>query len=309
MDTNGHAEDMSKKMDVYKSVTVLPDWMDREYVGGVLKDCEKDPSLELLDYKIVSATKPGDNFASIALRLKATYSTKGKEVKKSFIVKVEHYEEGFKKEIMSEAVLFETEISVYTKTIPEMQRLIKEVDPEETIAPPVSYYNLKPYKVMFIDDISPEFIMSERQLNFDESVEIFKKIATFHALSFYMGEDHAPMKTYTDGFISSRIQGTNAFLGQNIQLFAETIAEWGPEMKAIADKLEALKPTVFQKLLKLFQANDAAGYNVLNHGDFHIKNILFRNQEQFAKSTDTTRLVRRDGGIVNSFQLNKLTSD
>lgn len=92
--------------------------------------------LQLIDYRLVSATKPGDNFASVALRLYATYSSKGVEEKKSFIVKIEPFEDGFKKDALKDTILFETEISMYTKTIPEMQRLIHNIDKDEVLAPP-----------------------------------------------------------------------------------------------------------------------------------------------------------------------------
>lgn len=93
----------------------------------------------MLQHSLVSATKPGDNFASIALRLRATYSTKGTEKTQSFIVKIEAYKEGFQKDAVSERVLFETEIAMYTHILPEMQRLIHEIDPKETLAPPWAF--------------------------------------------------------------------------------------------------------------------------------------------------------------------------
>lgn len=222
--------------------------------------------------------------------MKGTYSTNGKDITKSFIIKVEHYEEGFKKEMMAEAALFETEILMYTQTIPEMERLIKEVDPNESIAPPVSYSNLKPYKIIFIDDISPEFFMAEKPLDFEQSLVVFEKIATFHALSFFMGEDHEPMKNYKYGFVGDHLEKGSAFLVQTMMQVARNVAEWGGQMKVAGEKLLALESTLFAKLRKIFNKNDS--YNVLNHGDFHIKNILFRNQAEYAKSGDEARLVR-----------------
>lgn len=89
----------------------------------------------MISHLIVNATKPGDNFASIALRLRATYKAGGKEETQSFIVKVEPYKEGIQKDMLIDTLLFETEISLYSQVIPEMQRLIMEVDPKEVLAP------------------------------------------------------------------------------------------------------------------------------------------------------------------------------
>lgn len=328
MESNGTTVTSEPKLDMYKAVTDPPQWLTKAYIEKALKDSEKDPSLkvrsiihllcdqlwnniddktisyQLSDYRIVAATKPGDNFASVALRLRASYHTKGKDISKSFIIKVEHYEEGFKKEAMADAVLFETEIAMYTKTIPEMQRLIREVDADEIIAPPISYSNLKPYKIVFIDDISPEFIMSEKPLDFEESLLVFEKIASFHALSFFMGEDHEPMQQYTSGFISSHLEKTSSFLVQTMMAVGRVIAQWSDQMKVAGEKLQALEPTIFKKLMKLFVKNDLTGYNVLNHGDFHIKNILFRDQANYGKAVDKTRLVRQ---LVDCYIYRSLT--
>lgn len=94
----------------------------------------------MISHLIVNATKPGDNFASIALRLRATYKAGGKteeeeKVTQSFIVKVEPYKEGIQKDMLIDTQLFNVEISMYSQVIPEMQRLIMEVDPKEVLAP------------------------------------------------------------------------------------------------------------------------------------------------------------------------------
>lgn len=117
-------------------------------------------------------------------------------------------------------------------------------------------------------------------------------MATFHALSMVMGEDHKPMTTYTDGFVSSHLEGKSDFIVENVMIFAQTIAEWGPEMKIAATKLFALGPKIFEKLKNVFAKNQITGYNVLNHGDFHIKNILFKdNNGMIGDSSQFVSLV------------------
>lgn len=230
------------------------------------------------DYLIVSATKPGENFASIALRLKATYTSRAKEHTKSFIVKVEPYEEGFRKDVLLQRPLFESEISMYTKTLPEMQRLLEEIYPGEKLAPSAPYSSLKPNKIIFISDISPEFVMSEEMMDYDLSLEVFSKMAKYHAASVVLGEEHEPMATYREGFISNNIGALkDLFLG-NMTLCAKAIAGMGPQMELVSQKLIEAIPTMYEKLVRVFEKNVKEGYNVLTHGDYHIKvwNELFR---------------------------------
>lgn len=50
METNGNpAVDPSAKVDMFKSFTGPPEWMDREYIHQVLKESEKDTSLKVSD--------------------------------------------------------------------------------------------------------------------------------------------------------------------------------------------------------------------------------------------------------------------
>lgn len=304
----------NQNFDMFRAFTGPPAWMTRKYIEDVMKDVEKDPALkvrdsiymvinirvqmvirsvfQLQDYRIVSATKPGDNFASIALRLKATYTSRAKESTKSFIIKIETYEEGFRKEVLKHRPIFESEISMYSKTLPEMQRLLQEIYPAEVLAPPVAYSALKPNKIIFIGDISPEFAMSEEMLNYEQALEVLSKIGKYHAASVFLGEEHEPMSTYREGFISENTDGMMGFFLGNMSICANAIAGWGPEMELVSKKLLEAIPTMSEKLKRVFNKNETEGYNVLTHGDFHIKNIMFRNQKDFPNSLDGSRLVR-----------------
>lgn len=89
-----------------------------------------------MDYSIGSATKPGDNFASVALRVRTSFAGKNGEIQRAaFVLKVEPYEEGMKKDALSNTRLFETESSMYSQTLPEMQRLLRNIKDDETFAP------------------------------------------------------------------------------------------------------------------------------------------------------------------------------
>lgn len=93
-------------------------------------------SIQISEYVIKPATKPGDNYASIVFRIKATYVTRG--VTKSdamFILKVEPFLEGLRKDSVGGLFLFDTETKMYSDTLPEMHRLLRAIGDDEIIAP------------------------------------------------------------------------------------------------------------------------------------------------------------------------------
>lgn len=160
---------------------------------------------------------------------------------------------------------------------------------------------MKPHKIMFIDDISPEFKMSDTPVTFDNAVKVFEKIAKFHALSFYMADNNVSFDQFNEGFISDKIGPMAGAIEMLFNVLAGCVKEWDGPMEAVSQKLVALSPMLYPKLLKLFAPNPR-GYNVLNHGDFHIKNILFR---ETGGKADDVRLVSGICGCKSS-EISKL---
>lgn len=151
---------------------------------------------------------------------------------------------------------------------------------------------------MFIDDISPEFRMTDKPLTFESSVKVFEKIAKFHALSFFMADNNVCFDQFNEGFISDKIGPMAGAIEALFNVLASRVKGWGGSMETVSQKLVALSPMMYPKLLKIFAPNPR-GYNVLNHGDFHMKNILFREKEN-GKVGD----VRLVSGIFSSFVVN-----
>ena len=70
------------------------------------------------------------------------------------------------------------------------------------------------------------------------------------------------------------------FIGINFGFVSEFAKEWKDEPE-IAEKLELLKDSYLEKLRKVFTPNrEVRGYNVLNHADFHYKNLMFKRNEE-----------------------------
>lgn len=65
-----------------------------------------------------------------------SYKTRGlTKVEVPFIVKVDPFVDGVQKQMMGDGCQFETEIAMYNKTLPEMQRLLKSIGDDEILAP------------------------------------------------------------------------------------------------------------------------------------------------------------------------------
>jgi hypothetical protein len=83
----------------------------------------------------VAGANKGDNLASVILKANVTYTSLADALfHRSLIMKVPHFQEGFKKDVMDTGI-FDTEIKMYTEILPEMQRLLKEADDDVTFGP------------------------------------------------------------------------------------------------------------------------------------------------------------------------------
>lgn len=222
-------------------------------------------------------TKPGDNFIGVIFRLVVAFESRGVVKSESFIIKIEAFLDGTKKEMVANRPYFETEGGMYLEVLPVMQELLKNIGDTEILAPGLIHYNSNP-KILIFKDIAPEgFDMCRMPVPFEKAAQIAVKLGKFHALSYFLKEEQGDtrIETFTNGmFIEKNILDW-AFMEQNLTVIIQLMREWGHE--AIAEKLDVLKPHFLNKLLEIYKAQPKGeGLNVLNHGDFHIRNMMFR---------------------------------
>ena len=66
---------------------------------------------------------------------------------------------------------------------------------------------------------------------------------------------------------------------EGIEVFSDVVSDW-PGFEEYSPKLKEFSKNYHEKALKTYSPNTTNGYNVLNHGDFHNKNILVKKIDQ-----------------------------
>lgn len=133
--------------------------------------------------------------------------------------------------------------------------------------------------------------MQHMPVGFEKASLVAKKLGKFHALSWYLNyqqpEDNL-LKSFRDGFFSEKLMKNWDFIITNMNALCELTQEWG--MDLVAEKLKALRPHFVEKLMKVYLPNPT-GLSILNHGDFHIRNLLFRYDQQDPSTYDAIYCV------------------
>lgn len=178
--------------------------------------------------------------------------------------------------MMGDIPLFETEIEMYTKVLPEMQRLLSQTGDSDVIAPNIIHSGFNPDYVIFEDISKYGYIAKHDALDYNNTLKVITKLAKIHALSYYIqNESILDLSEFNEGFLNSAIINKIDFIPQSFNSFIEGIKTYG-KYEAIVEKLTAIQPVFLKMMGKVYKANPTGfGFNVLNHGDFHIRNLLF----------------------------------
>lgn len=184
---------------------------------------------------------------------------------------------------------------MYEEILPQMQQLLKNIGDMEEIAPGLVHYSASPKILIFKDLATEGFEMSRPPVPFAEGQLLAQKLGKFHALSYFMKEELGDknLETFTEGMFNET--DLTMWNGQEVYVtvLGEMLREWNVAMEKIADKLSALGPEFIQKMAQLYKPNPKGqGINVLNHGDFHIRNVMLRRGGgQDKKTLEAIRFV------------------
>lgn len=161
----------------------------------------------------------------------------------------------------------------------------------------IIYHSLEPYKVIILEDLCEAGYntVRGRYLTEDEVKAVYRKIAKLHAVSYMLGksEDHKEVTQYRKGAFNMFSQIVNEMLTNGINNFIDMLS-CHEEFEQYFEKIKIMKPKIKEACMELydsFKLNNGRGdIFVLNHGDFHMKNLMFK----FNKKTNLEDLVMVD---------------
>lgn len=92
-------------------------------------------------------------------------------------------------------------------------------------------------------------------------------------------EDHEEVTQYQDGIFSTSLIMSNEMMSNGINLFLDAL-EKHDEFQTYYEKIKLMKPKLLRGCMDLYKAyklnNGKGDIFVLNHGDFHMKNLMFK---------------------------------
>ncbi|XP_018404984.1 PREDICTED: uncharacterized protein LOC108781509 [Cyphomyrmex costatus] len=264
----------------------IPTWLNLCFVEKILRKSENDNSIQVLDISLKSATMKGDGYTSDIIRIIAEYSS-GSEIKekKSIIIKLSPVLESNRKKLVTQADLFRIEMLMMSDTLHKMNKLL---GPKHRLSGKILYMqNENPILLVIEDLVALGYQMADclSGLDLDHSILTLRALARFHAASVALYEQDPKQKEmYFKGlFHNQHPSELKSFFTLSTKAVADEIKNW-PEVKKYSEKIAKLSDHMYKIGVNASKVYENE-FNVINHGDCHAKNMLFKYDNN-SKPTD-----------------------
>lgn len=182
--------------------------------------------------------------------------------------------------------LFDIEIKMYNEVVPKFEKLLDEVLDHKRLGGRCLYAGSDPQYVLVSEDLRKENYHTTS--NWGGSWEIGKlaveKLAMWHAMSYKLHKDgDQSLTVFTKNVYSDDKLYESPMFKYGFSNLVEMLRK-DPDLQAYLPKFEQLlseDPISKMKTVYNFNANDhKASLVVLNHGDFHIKNLVVLKKDE-----------------------------
>ncbi|CRL00980.1 CLUMA_CG014220, isoform A [Clunio marinus] len=252
-----------------------PKWLNIFFFEKVIKHYCKDEEAKVMEFVIRSGSKPGESFASDLLRASINYLTVSGTKSISVIVKMmPSKEEGD----IDGKRLFMNEMKMYGDTLIDINRVLVEANADVKLFPTLIYQSTEP-AVIVLEDLSVSgFTTLQVPEDYETSKLIFTRLAAFHAATFVLLENKNDFSNYNFSVYHMPDSIQESFFRHNLDILKTLILEnaW-PELNKpeYVDRIDEVIEKCSIRGKRAFTPT-AGGFNVLNHGDFVLRNMLFQ---------------------------------
>ncbi|XP_050341456.1 uncharacterized protein LOC126767832 [Bactrocera neohumeralis] len=274
-----------------------PAWLDDEFFTKVMRNCETDAKdLHLNKLELFPATLKGDHYASVMFRAVVEYQCDGQDKTKRLIVKTMPFEDGNKKDVFEESIIFETEIGMYTQVLPRFEQILRDVGDDTILRAPILFHELSPRKIIIFEDIVPlgYEVLRGRYANAEEIKQSYVKLAKWHAISYKINiEEPGYFDEYHIGIFSMPNLEGNLLVTHGIDALIQQL-ETMPAMRKYLPFIQSIQGKLYEGTKRTakeyFDAPKEDAIYVLCHGDFHDKNMMFKRDPNSGKLLDVMLL-------------------
>ncbi|TMW48481.1 hypothetical protein DOY81_006444 [Sarcophaga bullata] len=256
-----------------------PSWLTDSYLEDVLRKYLKDGKIKIQSIDIKPATANGENYASVMSRIQVKFSSENKISNDlSFIMKYSYESDPFIANIMSGYDIYNTEMKMYDKILPQLADILLEVGDSEQLFAKTLKVDYNKSAILFEDLKVNNYILTDRLTGMDDNHArmVLKKLAKFHAAAAVLNQRlNGELEKFQRGIFNRHTRGFGCmfeYMTEVCAKFAKSCPELGPYYH---DKLMKLKPHVVEYATRAYNSNPRHFYT-LSHGDLWTNNIMMR---------------------------------
>ncbi|KAH8417166.1 hypothetical protein KR222_005489, partial [Zaprionus bogoriensis] len=278
----------TKSQEITNDVQILlPEWLKADIFEPVLKETFKDFKA-IKNFRAMPGTKPGENYATVMLRIELEIELKDNTSKSvSYMLKTAHNSAVFE-ETLGKSNVFDTEREMFTKYVEEFKKLYRDVGLDVEFGAKCFKLDI-PYDHVLLEDLKAKgFLPTKRQAGLDvEHVQaVLKKLAQWHAASAVRVETIGPYPVQLQGglFKEEGFTMMEKMTDSMVKYVLKSLATIEGH-EAYYDEVKSMEGNIVDNAMKVGEI-DPEEFNVLNHGDCWLSNMMFHHNQKTGKLVD-----------------------